>query len=115
MKKERYENLMSLTNRSAFFSSSVQNLKQKFTSDCVFSHNGHFFTASMELLAYLQSNSEKQNTVVIDDHGIPVLVSLNPRNEFFIMTETTYHEATLSYYTEYEKLVKKTEEIFSDN
>jgi len=115
MKKERYEKLLSLGNRAAFFSSSVQNLKLKFKSDCVFAYDGHFFTASMELLGYLNLNEEKQKVVIIDDHGIPVLVTVGKNNEFPKIAETTYNEATLSYFAEYEKLAKKTEGIFGED
>lgn len=115
MEKERYEKLLSITNRSAFFSASVQNLKLKFQSDCVFAYDGHFFTASMELLGYLNLNEERQKAVVIDDHGFPVLVNLGPYKEFPKIAETTYNEATLSYFTEYENLIKKTEGIFNED
>jgi hypothetical protein len=69
----------------------------------------------MELLGYLNLNEGRQKAVVIDDHGLPVLVNLGPYNEFPKIAETTYNEATLSYFTEYENLIKKTEGIFNED
>lgn len=115
MNKERYENLFSITNRAAFFSASLHNLKLKFQSECVFAYQGHFFTSSMELLAYLKMYEEQKMVVVLDDHDIPILVPTSPLEEFFTLAETTYHEASLGYLNDHAKLVEQTEELFNED
>lgn len=79
---------------------SKQYLKEKYTNSLNFVNQGGFWTASVELIAFLRT-SELAQVVLIDNYQKPIMVQVP---ELLSVAEETYTTVTEQWYTEFSEL-----------
>lgn len=79
---------------------SKQYLKEKYTASLNFVSQGGFWTASVELIAFLRT-SETTEVILIDNYQKPIMVNVA---ELLVAAEETYSTVTEQWYTEFTEL-----------
>lgn len=101
---ERLEKALDISNYMVTLNNQKRLLSEQYHENLIYYYNGGQFSVSQQLISFCQTlvNLEQDQTVLIDDNGIPIEIeSLKPFVENLV---TTYFEAANRYLLEYTKL-----------
>lgn len=101
---ERLEKALNISNYMVTLNNQKRLLSEQYHENLIYYYNGGQFSVSQQLISFCQTlvNLEQDQTVLIDDNGIPIEIeSLKPFVENLV---TTYFEAANRYLLEYTKL-----------
>jgi hypothetical protein len=104
---ERLEKALQFANFMVTLNNQKRSLREKYQTNCVFYQNGGTFTITKDLITFVKTLVDLNNTtdiVVIDDNELPIRI--DNMNEFLSNIVDQYFMATNSYYNEYENLKK---------
>lgn len=104
---ERLEKALEFANFMVTLNNQKRSLKEKYQTDCVYYQDGGTFSITKELITFVKTLVDLNNTtdiVVIDDNELPIRIS--NLTEFLSNIVDQYFMATNSYYSEYENLKK---------
>jgi hypothetical protein len=104
---ERLEKALQFANFMVTLNNQKRSLREKYQTNCVFYQNGGTFTITKDLITFVKTLVDLNNTtdiVVIDDNELPIRI--DNLNEFLSNIVDQYFMATNSYYNEYENLKK---------
>jgi hypothetical protein len=102
---ERLEKALQFANFMVTLNNQKRSLREKYQTNCVFYQNGGTFTITKDLITFVKTLVDLNNTtdiVVIDDNELPIRI--DNLNEFLSNILDQYFMATNSYYNEYENL-----------
>lgn len=103
---DRLEKALEHANYKATVSEARMNLRLKYRNDLLHSHNGGIFTASPELISFLDSlhRNGQKDVVLIDDKENPVMIE--SILDFAKAIADVYFAASNAYHHEFAKLRK---------
>lgn len=104
---ERLEKALEFANFMVTLNNQKRSLKEKYHSDCVYYQSGGTFTITKELITFIKTLVDLENTtdvVIIDDNELPIRVA--DLNQFLSDIIDQYYTASNSYYLEYQNLKK---------
>lgn len=105
MNKEIEMDLLGDVNLTRIISNKKKNLKETFTSTCLFHYNGGLFSADPNFISWINVLLEENETaIVLDISDVPV--EITDISDFKKKALQAYHEATNLYFEEYNKLLK---------
>ena len=105
---ERLSKALEFANYSVTINNQKKILKEKFQEDMIFFVQGSQFTITRELINFVNLLVEKgivEDTVLIDDNGIPVLIK--DLEEFLTNVLDQYFQSANEYHEKYVELSKK--------
>lgn len=105
---ERLSKALEFANYSVTINNQKKLLKEKFHEDMIFFIQGSQFTINRELLNFVNLLVERGNTedtVLIDDNGIPVLIK--DLEDFLVNIFDQYFQSANEYHEKYVELSKK--------
>ena len=101
---ERLEKALDISNYMVTLNNQKRLLSEQYHENLIYYYNGGQFSVLQQLICFCKTivNLEQDQTVLIDDNGIPIEIeSLKPFVENLV---TTYFEAANRYLLEYTKL-----------
>ena len=103
---ERLKKALDFSNYMVTLNNQKRVLKEKFLESRIYYFNGGQFTVTQELVSFCQSlvALEQDNTILIDDNGLPI--GIYDLKSFLDEIVTKYFEAANEYLFEYNKLKK---------
>ena len=103
---ERLQKALDHSNYMVTLNNQKRLLKEQYQENLVHYFNGGQFTVTQELVSFCQSlvALEQDNTILIDDNGLPI--GIYDLNKFLNDIVTKYFEAANQYLFEYNKLKK---------
>lgn len=105
---ERLEKALEFSNYMVTLNNQKRLLNEKYQEDLLYFHSGSQFTVTKELVTFVGMLVDKEqdgDIVLIDDNGIPCLVS--NAEEFLDDIMNIYFSASNNFYSKYIELKKK--------
>lgn len=101
---ERLEKALDISNYMVTLNNQKRLLKEQYYENLIYYYNGGQFSVSQQLISFCQTlvNLEQDQTVLIDDNGIPI--EIESLESFVENLVTTYFETANRYLLEYTKL-----------
>ena len=95
----RLSKALEFSNYLVTFKNQKRILEQQYIANCKVYYNGAEFTASPQLVNFLDSNIQ----YIVDDANLPIKIT--DINAFKLKVLETFNTATERYYNDYQKLV----------